>query len=108
VSGKVYTFGGGECGQLGMGTNLLDCDTPRVISLAKRIVKISNGENHTACVTDKGHLLTCGSGKHGKLGHGDNNFSNVFTLTRVKRFSKFTVKRVSEQFSSQTDRQTTD
>ena len=44
-------FGGGECGQLGMGTNLLDCDAPNAVSLTKRVIRISNGENHTACIT---------------------------------------------------------
>ena len=52
------------------------------------------GESHSACVTDGGFLLTFGSGRHGKLGHGQENLSNLFCPTRVERFSRFHVQKV--------------
>ena len=45
-------------------------------------------------ISDKGQLYTFGDGRHGKLGLGQESFSNQFTPQRVKRFSKFNVEKV--------------
>ena len=38
---------------------------------------ISGGVNHTVLLTDKGKVLTCGSGEFGKLGHGDDTSNQL-------------------------------
>lgn len=45
--------------------------------------------------TEKGQLYTCGDGRHGKLALGQESYSNVYIPTRVPRFSKFVVEKVS-------------
>ncbi|XP_052238414.1 X-linked retinitis pigmentosa GTPase regulator-like [Dreissena polymorpha] len=95
ASGNVYTFGDGPSGQLGHGTHCLQISTPKKLNIKFKVSAIACGENHTALVSDKGQLYTCGDGRHGKLALGQESFSNVFVPQRVKRFSKFTVEKVS-------------
>lgn len=45
--------------------------------------------------TDKGELFTFGDGRHGKLGQGDESFSNLFKPAKVQRLQEFTVFHVS-------------
>ncbi|ELU07510.1 hypothetical protein CAPTEDRAFT_122289, partial [Capitella teleta] len=93
----VYTFGNGSSGQLGHGNMLLQADTPHKIVWQKptKVRSASCGENHTALVTDRGQLWTCGDGRHGKLALGEENFANQFKPCHSVRFSKFVVEQVS-------------
>ncbi|PFX34572.1 X-linked retinitis pigmentosa GTPase regulator [Stylophora pistillata] len=96
-SGKLYSFGQGDHGQLGHGSSLLECSTPKQVTSLRNIYVrfVSCGESHTAIVTKHGNLYTCGDGRHGKLGMGEESFSNQFKLEKVTRFDKFTVKTVA-------------
>lgn len=95
--GKCYSWGDGSHGQLGHGTLLQEVSTPKMIELLKnyKIVEVSCGESHTAVVTDTGKIFTFGDGRHGKLGQGDECFSNLFKPTLISRFNGFHVTKVS-------------
>uniref|UniRef100_A0A4W3I5X0 X-linked retinitis pigmentosa GTPase regulator n=1 Tax=Callorhinchus milii TaxID=7868 RepID=A0A4W3I5X0_CALMI len=94
---NVYTFGLGQFGQLGHGTFTFESSVPKVVERLKKkeVQYISCGENHTAVVTTNGLLYTFGDGRHGKLGHGEENFTNQFKPTLCSRFLKFTVQSVA-------------
>lgn len=97
TDGKLYTFGLGDHGQLGHGSACLECPTPKkVTSLGKiHVQHVACGESHTAIITKHGNLYTCGDGRHGKLGMGEESFSNLFKLEKVTRFDNFVVQKVS-------------
>ncbi|KAK2857182.1 hypothetical protein Q5P01_005917 [Channa striata] len=93
----VYAFGLGQFGQLGHGTFIFESRLPRPVEHFKkgRVVQVACGENHTAVITDGGLLYTFGDGRHGKLGLGEENFTNQFKPTLCSRFLKYRVKAVS-------------
>ncbi|XP_063811641.1 X-linked retinitis pigmentosa GTPase regulator isoform X2 [Pseudophryne corroboree] len=94
---EVYTFGLGQFGQLGHGTFIFETTTPKVVDALKphKIQYVACGENHTAVITDKGLLYTFGDGRYGKLGLGDENFTNQFSPTLCMNFLKFNVQSVA-------------
>ena len=96
-NGKLYTFGQGDHGQLGHGSSLLECPTPKQVTSLRNIhVRYAAcGESHTAIITKHGNLYTCGDGRHGKLGMGEESFSNLFKLEKVTRFDNFMVQSVA-------------
>lgn len=73
LDGKVFAWGEGEDGKLGLG-NRLTMDKPRIIDslLSKKIRDIACGSSHSAAITSSGELYTWGLGEYGRLGHGDN------------------------------------
>ncbi|XP_046887070.1 X-linked retinitis pigmentosa GTPase regulator-like isoform X1 [Hypomesus transpacificus] len=93
----VYTFGLGQFGQLGHGTFIFEARLPRALEHFRkgRVQHIMCGENHTAVITDSGLLYTFGDGRHGKLGLGEENFTNQFKPTLCSRFLKYNVKAVT-------------
>ena len=95
--GTLFTFGSGMHGQLGHGPAFQDISLPKLVSTlqGKFLTTVSCGESHTAVVTKDGEMYTFGDGRHGKLGMGDESFSNLFQPTKVKRFIKFSVDRVA-------------
>lgn len=97
ASGKLFTFGQGNYGQLGHGSSWLECPTPKQVTCLGNIhVKyVACGESHTAVITKHGNLYTCGDGRHGKLGMGEESFSNLFKLEKVRRFDSFTVQKAA-------------
>ena len=96
-SGKLYTFGQGDHGQLGLGSSHLQSSSPKQVTSLRNIhvVGAACGESHTAIITKHGKLFTCGDGRHGKLGMGEESFSNLFRLERVTRFDDFVVQEVA-------------
>ncbi|XP_070786972.1 retinitis pigmentosa GTPase regulator b [Enoplosus armatus] len=90
----VYTFGLGQFGQLGHGTFIFESRLPRPVEHFKkgRVCQVACGENHTAVITDGGLLYTFGDGRHGKLGLGEENFTNQFKPTLCPRFLKYNVQ----------------
>ncbi|XP_073523393.1 X-linked retinitis pigmentosa GTPase regulator-like isoform X2 [Phyllobates terribilis] len=94
---EVYTFGLGQFGQLGHGTDIFETNSPKVIDTLKqqKIRYVACGENHTAVITDKGLLYTFGDGRYGKLGLGEENFTNQFSPTLCKNFLQFTIQSVA-------------
>ena len=70
--GKVYSFGYGDCGQLGHGDEE-DELVPRLIGGVlerKRVVGVAAGGGHTVVWTNKGKAYSFGYGENGQLGHG--------------------------------------
>uniref|UniRef100_K3WAD0 BTB domain-containing protein n=1 Tax=Globisporangium ultimum (strain ATCC 200006 / CBS 805.95 / DAOM BR144) TaxID=431595 RepID=K3WAD0_GLOUD len=85
-TGQVYTWGGGEHGQLGHGDKINKPAPTLVRSLVENnhvVVQITCGWSHTVALTDTGHVLTWGNGDHGKLGHNDTNKVTVPKLVDV-------------------------
>ncbi|XP_054147284.1 X-linked retinitis pigmentosa GTPase regulator [Melozone crissalis] len=93
----VYTFGLGQYGQLGHGTFVFESSVPKPVKRLKRhkICNIACGENHTAVIAENGLMFTFGDGRHGKLGFGEESFTNLFDPTLCYNFLKFTVLLVS-------------
>ncbi|NXK63567.1 RPGR regulator, partial [Sylvietta virens] len=89
----VYTFGLGQYGQLGHGTFVFESSVPKPVKHLKKhkICNISCGENHTAVIAENGLMFTFGDGRHGKLGFGEESFTNLFDPTLCYNFLKFTV-----------------
>ncbi|NXR67843.1 RPGR regulator, partial [Rhadina sibilatrix] len=89
----VYTFGLGQYGQLGHGTFVFESSVPKPVKHLKRhkIRNIACGENHTAVIAENGLMFTFGDGRHGKLGFGEESFTNLFDPTLCYNFLKFTV-----------------
>uniref|UniRef100_A0A8C5U5L2 X-linked retinitis pigmentosa GTPase regulator n=1 Tax=Malurus cyaneus samueli TaxID=2593467 RepID=A0A8C5U5L2_9PASS len=100
----VYTFGLGQYGQLGHGTFVFESSVPKSVKHLKRhkICNIASGENHTAVIagmgvqnsgttSKNGLMFTFGDGRHGKLGFGEESFTNLFDPTLCYNFLKFTV-----------------
>ncbi|KAL1022084.1 hypothetical protein UPYG_G00021990, partial [Umbra pygmaea] len=94
---ELYTFGLGQFGQLGHGTFLFEVRLPRSVDHFRkgRVQQVMCGENHTAVITDSGLLYTFGDGRHGKLGLGEENFTNQFKPTLCPRFLKYNVQAVA-------------
>ncbi|CDQ92781.1 unnamed protein product [Oncorhynchus mykiss] len=92
----LYTFGLGQFGQLGQGTFIFEARLPRAVDHFRkgRVRQVMCGENHTAVITDNGLLYTFGDGRHGKLGLGEENFTNQFKPTLCPRFLKYNVQAV--------------
>ncbi|KAE8278420.1 X-linked retinitis pigmentosa GTPase regulator Precursor [Larimichthys crocea] len=90
----VFTFGLGQFGQLGHGTFSFESRLPRPVEHFKkgRVCQVACGENHSAVITDGGLLYTFGDGRHGKLGLGEENFTNQFKPTLCPRFLKYNVQ----------------
>ncbi|XP_045065669.1 retinitis pigmentosa GTPase regulator b [Coregonus clupeaformis] len=93
----LYTFGLGQFGQLGQGTCIFEARLPRAVDHFRkgRVRQVMCGENHTAVITDSGLLYTFGDGRHGKLGLGEENFTNQFKPTLCPRFLKYNVQAVT-------------
>lgn len=73
---EVYTFGSGDCGQLGHG-DIRDRRLPERVNffVGRTIKSVSAGHSHTLVVTTdaqgRDEIYAFGSGEHGRLGHGD-------------------------------------
>jgi len=66
--GRVYTFGHGYTGQLGLG-NTKNYDRPMIVkSLIKKTVnQIAAGWSHSMILTSEGNLYIAGCGKYGEV-----------------------------------------
>lgn len=67
----MFTFGGGEHGQLGHGDKVNRVKPTIVQALDGIFLKqITCGWSHSVALTSEGEVFTWGNGDHGKLGHG--------------------------------------
>jgi alpha-tubulin suppressor-like RCC1 family protein len=66
--GRVYTFGHGYTGQLGLG-NTKNFDLPMIVKslLKKTVNQIAAGWSHTMVLTSEGNVYVSGCGKYGEL-----------------------------------------
>ncbi|XP_044595716.1 X-linked retinitis pigmentosa GTPase regulator isoform X1 [Cotesia glomerata] len=95
---NIYCTGSNASGQLGMGTNVTEIQTPKQlpgdIFKEETIKKIVCGESHVAVITESGKLFMCGDGRHGKLGLEENE-NNVHELTLAVKYQELIVTNVA-------------
>lgn len=72
TDGKLYSFGRGQSGQLGLGS-INDSMTPQLVTALqdKHIVRVACGAEHSVCSTDDGNVFAWGWGRYGNLGDGE-------------------------------------
>ena len=72
--GVAYSFGCGECGQLGH-VGQANQHTPRVIEALRgwHISAVAAGGDHSLALSEAGALYSFGCGANGQLGHGDDD-----------------------------------
>ncbi|CAI2377915.1 unnamed protein product [Moneuplotes crassus] len=69
----LYTWGNGDSGRLGHGDNQSQKD-PKIVQdlIEEKIIKISAGEKHSACINSRFQVFTWGCHSNGKLGFDSN------------------------------------
>mmetsp|Transcript_20483 Transcript_20483/g.50234 ORF Transcript_20483/g.50234 Transcript_20483/m.50234 type:complete len:594 (-) Transcript_20483:76-1857(-) len=92
--GALYTFGGGEHGQLGHNDRVNKL-TPTVVEALsdKYVSQITCGWSHSVALTSQGRVYCWGNGDHGKLGHGSGRKVSVPNL--VDKLKDYRVVRVA-------------
>jgi alpha-tubulin suppressor-like RCC1 family protein len=80
-TGKLYTWGFNNYGQIGDGTTT-NISTPTLIDSfgGEKIVSVSLGTYHTSAITETGKLYTWGYNYYGQLGDGTTTQRNTPTL----------------------------
>lgn len=79
--GKVYVFGGGSYGQLGIGIHRVIL-RPTQLPNVNDVIQISCGYYYTSYVTKNGEVYSFGSNEEGELGLGDKNNRSIPTLVK--------------------------
>ncbi|KAJ1812394.1 hypothetical protein LPJ56_005515, partial [Coemansia sp. RSA 2599] len=76
VPGTVFVFGNGDCGQLGLGEDMVERKKPFPITAldAEKIVDIVSGGLHTMALTADGRLFSWGCNDQKALGRGGDEF----------------------------------
>jgi len=95
-AGVLYTFGGGEHGQLGLDdfvNRLYPTEVKAFLKSRRKVVQITLGWSHSVALTihperKTMEVYTFGNGDHGKLGHGDT--VSLMCLIYVTLFSSLT------------------
>ncbi|KAK9737174.1 HECT-domain (ubiquitin-transferase) [Popillia japonica] len=92
--GKLFTFGNGDYGRLGLGSTSNKKLPERVLALEEyKVGQVSCGLNHTACVSADGmNVWTFGEGDYGKLGLGHTTTKSMPQL--VESLCNIGVKKV--------------
>ncbi|KAK5578203.1 hypothetical protein RB653_003156 [Dictyostelium firmibasis] len=85
-SGRLYTWGFNEKGQLGLGNRWFH-STPQLVKtlIDVKIVSVTCGRQHICAITDQGEVYSWGLGVFGQLGHG-----NVKSYLHPKKIQYFT------------------
>lgn len=92
--GHLYSFGGGEHGQLGHNDRVNKLKPTLVEALEGIFVsQITCGWSHSVALTAKGRVYTWGNGDHGKLGHGSGRKISVPHI--VEKLKDYRVVRVA-------------
>ena len=76
--GRLWSWGGNDQGQLGLGDNT-DRNTPTMVPLPEglAVLHFSAGLNHSAAILDDQTLWTWGNNTYGQLGEGTTASSNT-------------------------------
>ena len=90
--GAVTSWGTGERGQLGLGPEIDFSPAPTILLKLQnfQIREISAGPDHVLARATTGQLFSWGSGRNGKLGHGD--FEDRHSPEQVMFFRLFNVE----------------
>ncbi|OIR57735.1 MAG: regulator of chromosome condensation 1 [Amphiamblys sp. WSBS2006] len=74
---SVYVAGSGDCGQLGLGEDVLECNKPRKIDFFddKNIVSVAAGGLHSLVLSGSGEVYSWGCNDDSALGHTEPEFS---------------------------------
>ena len=93
--GLLFTFGGGEHGQLGH-SDRVNKHKPTLVQAIGGIfvTQVTCGWSHTVALTAKGLVYSCGNSDHGKLGHGS-NCRKVSVPLLVEKLKNYRVVRVA-------------
>ena len=72
---RVYAWGRGEFGQLGLGHDNNETEPKLIEALAQagRVTVLAAGENHSLATLDTGDVYSWGYGQQGQLGHGSSS-----------------------------------
>ena len=76
---RVYAWGRGEFGQLGLGHDNNETEPKLIEALAQagRVTVLAAGENHSLATLDNGDVYSWGYGQQGQLGHGSSSNEKV-------------------------------
>ena len=79
--GSVIVFGSGDCGQLGLGEDLVSCPRPKRHAFFedKEIISVSAGGLHTLALSRTGKVFSWGCNDEKALGHS----AQEFTVSQV-------------------------
>lgn len=77
--GEIYSFGGNNYGQLGLGDNI-DRNVPTLITGLNNIIDVSADYHTSLILNSDGEVYSCGYNQEGQLGLGDYTDRNVPTL----------------------------
>ena len=71
--GGVMSFGNGDHGRLGHGSDDQDQLMPKLVMAlrGKPVLQVSAGNMHSLVLLEGGRVMSFGNGDHGRLGHGD-------------------------------------
>ena len=94
-SGRVYAFGHGYHGQLGLGNNR-NCTVPIIVKALtnKKVVQIAAGWSHSMVLTSEGNLYVSGCGKYGELGLEGDGKVNKCNFTLLRCASELNISRI--------------
>lgn len=85
---KVYVWGNGSYGRLGLGFENQENYPTLVEDLGdKKITKISCGTFHTIALSEDGKMFSFGQNKYGKLGINVRQENTVFRSTNIQIFA---------------------
>lgn len=74
---RVYVFGSGDCGQLGLGEDIMSCERPVPLTCLdnENIVKISAGGLHSLALSASGTVFSWGCNDEKAIGHTADEFT---------------------------------
>lgn len=94
ADGDVYSFGGNQFGQLGIGSDQAET-IPKLVDAPslenKNARSVSCGARHSAIITDEGEVFCWGWNKYGQLGLGDSMDRNVPCIVPVDGYHPLNV-----------------
>lgn len=70
-SGKVYCWGAGQLGQLGIGSTVENSPFPVEVTAIENVKFVAAGDNHTCSVHSSGEISCWGARGYGRLGDGN-------------------------------------